>query len=345
MLYARHPKTPNKRIPSYNLCPANLSRASMILAAFLEFSRTATSMEVAGIVLLIIGLWVAKGDLAGATGLDKFVALGNLCFALPLAVFAAEHFSAAQGISQLVPRFVPWHLFWTYFVGCGLLAASLSIATKIHVRWSGLLFGIMMFLFVAMMDLPGTIARPHNRFNWVLMLRELSFGGAGWIFAGTAMGGGRGAGKALIHVGRVILGVAAIVYGVEHFLHPLAMPGVPLQKEMPPWIPARAVIDYLTGAFLLVAGFCFLLNRKTRTAATYLGSWIVLTVLIIYGPVMIAAVANPSTAVKVEGLNYFADTLLYGGAILALAAAAAPASDLRPAREAPAAAPGVLAKS
>jgi hypothetical protein len=30
---------------------------------------------------------------------------------------------------------------------------------------------------------------------------------------------------------------------------------------------------------------------------------------------------DPSTAVKVEGINYFADTLLYAGVILALARA------------------------
>jgi len=298
-----------------------------ILAAFLEFSRTATSMSVAGLVLLIIGLWAAKSDIASAAGLDKVVALANLCFAMPLAVFGAEHFSAAAGISQIVPKFMPWHLFWTYLVGAALIAASLSIATKIEVRWSGLLLGIMFFLFVAMMDLPGTIAQPHSRIIWALLLRELSFGGAGWILAGTAMEE-RGAGKALITIGRVILGLSAIFYGIEHFLHPLGMPGVPLEKEMPSWIPARAVIDYLTGAFLVVGGLCFLLNRKTRLAATYVGGWIVLMVLIIYGPVMIAALMNPSTDIKVEGLNYFFDTLLYGGAILALAQATTPAPEI-----------------
>ncbi|PYX36820.1 MAG: hypothetical protein DMG81_15345, partial [Acidobacteria bacterium] len=94
-----------------------------------------------------------------------------------------------------------------------------------------------------------------------------------------------------------------------------------LPKQMPTWVPARAVIDYLTGAFLMVAGVCFLLARKTRMAATYLGAWIVFLVVVIYGPVMIGALADPSTAVQVEGLNYFADTLLFGGVILALARA------------------------
>ncbi len=70
--------------------------------------------------------------------------------------------------------------------------------------------------------------------------------------------------------------VLLIFLGVQHFLHPLGVPGVPLAKLMPAWIPARAVIDYLTGAFLIVGGVCFLLPRKTRVAATYLGTWILL---------------------------------------------------------------------
>jgi uncharacterized membrane protein YphA (DoxX/SURF4 family) len=140
--------------------------------------------------------------------------------------------------------------------------------------------------------------------------------------AGIAMGGNRdGWGKSLITVGRMVIAVVAIFFGVQHFLHPLALPGVPLEKQLPTWIPARALIDYVTGAFLIVAGACFLLARKTRMAATYLGAWILLLVVVIYGPVLIGALANPSIEVQVEGLNYFADTLLFGGVILSLARA------------------------
>ena len=305
---------------------------STILAIFLEFSRTATSMSGAAILLFLIALWAAKTDIALACGLDKVVVLSNLCFALPLAVFGAEHLSAAQFIQQAVPSFVPWHLFWAYFVGFALLAASLSIATKIQVRWSGLLFGIMMFLFVALMDIPGALAKPGNRFGWTLLLRELAFGGGGWLLAATAMreqGGKRGV-SMLITVGRVLIGMAAIFYGVETFLHPLGMPGIPLEKLMSEWIPARHLIGYLTAAILVVSGAAILLARKTRTAATYLGAWIVLLVMLVYGPILIASLLDPSTAVKVEGLNYFFDTLLFAGAILALASAT-PRSDKTPA--------------
>jgi uncharacterized membrane protein len=289
---------------------------------FFEFSRTVASTYIAGVALCVIGVLAAKADVTSAHGLDKVVALGNLFFALPLAVFGSEHFSAAQGISQMVPKFMPWHLFWTYFVGLAWFAAALSIATKIQVRWSGLLFGIAMFLFVAIIDLPGSIAEPHNRFNWNLTLRELSFGGGGWALAGAAMAGQGGrAGSRLITVGRIIIGAGAIVYGVEHFLHPINVPGVPLEKLMPNWIPAPALIGYVTGAILLVAGVCILLAKKTRMAATYLGAWITLLVFTVYLAILIASFSVPSTDVKVEAVNYFTDTMLYAGTILALAQA------------------------
>src|ERR1700728_425903 len=287
---------------------------------FFEFSRTAFSMSIAAIVLFPIAVWGAKSNLTQERGLDKVVALSNLCFALPLAVFGAEHFSAARGISQGVPKFMPWPLFWAYFRSVALVAASLSIATKIQVRWSGLLFGIMMFLFVAMLIIPAALASPRDRVAWTLVFRESSCASGGWILAGGAR---RGQGKSkLITVGRVLIGIVAIFFGVEHFLHPAGALGVPLQKLTPTWIPARLLIGYLTGAILVVAGTCILLARKTRMAATYLGTWLVLLVLFIYGPILIASLSDPGTDVKIEGINYFADTLLFAGAILALPSAA-----------------------
>jgi uncharacterized membrane protein len=273
----------------------------------------------AGIIVFVIALWAARTDIAQARGLDKFVALSNLCFAVPLAAFGALHLSAVEFVTPMVPSYMPWPLFWGYFFGFALLAASLSIATKILVRWSGLLWGIAMFLFVAMMDIPGALADPRDRFGWTLAIREMAFGGGGWILAGNAMRGQ--AGSRLITVGRVVVAITAMFYGVEHFLHPLSRPGVPLEKLMPAWIPARLLIGYLTGAILLGAGAFMLLDKKPRMAATYLGSWIVLLVVFIYGPILIASLLDPSTAVKIEGINYFFDTLLFAGTILALASA------------------------
>lgn len=292
-----------------------------MLAMFFEISGTVIAMCSLGIVLLLIGVIAAKNEVAEARGLEKMVALRHLCFSVPLAVFGALHLFGPRFVMNIVPAYMPWRMFWVYAVGGALIATSLSIATKIGVRCSGLLFGIMMFLFVAMIHLPGAL-RTHDRILSTIVFREMSFGGAGWILAGMAMDGGRGrAGNTLITIGRVLITLAVIFFGIEHFLHPTLLPGVPLRKQMPTWIPASVLIDYVTGAVLLVAGGSILLGRKTRTIATCVGGWVLLMVLVIYGPVLIVALSQPGIGVKVEGINYFADTLLFAGVILALASA------------------------
>ena len=309
-----------------------------ILATFFETSRTVVSMCSAGILIFFVALWAARDDIARARGLDKVVALSNLCFAAPLAVFGALHLAAAKALATMVPSYMPWPLFWAYFFGFALLAASLSIATKILVRWSGLLFGIAMFCFVAMMDIPGALATPGDRFGWILAIRELAFGAGAWLLAAGAMTGAVSGAitksttnaatgqvkTTFLTIGRVVVGITAIFYGVEFFLHPQGVPALPLQKMMPDWIPAHLLINYLTGAILVVSGAAILLAKKTRLAATYLGAWIVLLVVVIYGPILISALANPSTEIKIEGINYFFDTLLFAGVILALASATPP---------------------
>jgi len=309
-----------------------------ILATFFEISRTVISMGTAGILILFVALWAARDDIAQARGLEKAVALSNLCFAAPLAVFGALHLAAAKALATMVPSYMPWPLFWAYFFGFALLAASLSIATKILVRWSALLFGIAMFCFVAMMDIPGALQTPRDRFGWILAIRELAFGAGAWLLAAGAMTSAVSGAitksttstataqvkTTFLTIGRVVVGITAIFYGVEFFLHPQGVPGLPLQKMMPDWIPAHLLINYLTGAILVVSGAAILLAKKTHLAATYLGAWIVLLVVVIYGPILISALSNPSTEAKVEGINYFFDTLLFAGVILALASATPP---------------------
>ena len=313
-----------------------------VLAEFFAMPRTAIAMCIAGAAVLLIGLWAARREIAAARGLDKIVALANPCFAAPLAVFGMLHLFAPDFVKNLVPRYMPGRMFWVYFVGCALIAAGLSIAGRIAVRWSGLLVGIMMFMFVAMLYLPSGLRHPHAlanaltanlayrqegsglaRFTWIIVFRESSFGAGAWLLAATAAKGWRGPVKnTMIVVGRILIALAAIFFGIQHFPHHLGLPGVPLQKEMPVWVPARAIIDYVTGAALLACGVSVLLKSKTRIVAAGAGAWLLLLIVVIYGPVMIAALGSSALEVKVEGINYFADTLLFAGVILALAGAA-----------------------
>jgi uncharacterized membrane protein len=296
-------------------------------ALFLIVSRFVFWPYFAGFAIIVIGLIEAGKDISAASGLDKVVALGRLCYAAPLAAFGAEHLTSANAISQMVPSFVPWHLFWAYFVGFALILAALSIVLRIQAGLSGTLLGIMFVLFVAMMDIPGVVADPHNRFSWILALRELAFAGGAWAVAGAAISGTqkgemhRPRGAIFVALATFMIAIPAIVYGVEHFLHPEHVPVVPLEKLMPLWIPARTFVSYLTGAVLVVSGTAILLRQKARMAAAWLGTLALVLVLLVYVPIAAAVPSSAGDDAKVEGLNYIFDTLFFCGTILVLAAA------------------------
>jgi uncharacterized membrane protein len=269
----------------------------------------------AGVVLLVIGLVkIIKDELPQTRGLDKIMPFGRLFLAIPMAVFGTEHLTDTADIANLVPTWMPAHTFWVYLVGIALIAAALSITVTIQSRLAAMLLGAMFCCFVLLIHVPNIVATAGNRIFWAIGLRDIAFSGGAFAFAGSQMRTRRAGGvPLLVTVARFLIGIPAVFFGVEHFLHPTFAPGVPLEKIIPEWIPGRLFWAYLAGAVLVAAGLCILVNKKTRLAATYLGVMILLLVLFVYLPIL---VASPSDIVSV---NYFFDTLAFSGAVLVLA--------------------------
>ena len=274
-------------------------------------------------LLLIIGLVKLFGELPQLPGVDKIMPFGRLFFAIPLAVFGSEHFTATANVASLFPRWIPAHTFWVYLVGLAFICAAVSMVLLIQARLAAALVGMTMLIFVVVMDMPGVIKQPGNRFFWALALRQLAFSGGALAFAMSPWSirprqrSRAQTTSALTAIPRFFIGVPSIFYGVEHFLHPAYVPGIPLDKLTPDWIPGRIFLSYFVGVILILAGVCLIVNKKTRLAATALGLTILLTVLWIYLPMLLVAPTD------VVALNFFFDTLFFCGAILLLANAMA----------------------
>jgi uncharacterized membrane protein len=259
-----------------------------------------------------------RKELRAARGWDKLIAFGGVFIAVSLAVFAPEHFQGPEFVQNMVPAWMPVRPFWAYFIGCALFAAATSLTLGKGIRLSSTLLGLMFFLFVCLIYLPGALAHPSSRFAWAYALRDLSFAAGAWALAGHQFrASSPQTSKGMILFGRLVLAIAAIYYGAEHFLHPNFAPGVPLELKMPPWIPFPSVWGYLTGTILLVAGIALAANRKTRLAAASIGALMTFLTLIPYFLILI--LAHGSSDGVSEALNYVADTLLYAGSALALA--------------------------
>ena len=289
--------------------------------AFAPFGIPAITfwIYVSASLVFIIGLIKIFGELPQQHGVDKILPFGRLFFAIPLAVFGSEHFTAAANVATLVPRWIPAPAFWVYLVGLAFICAAVSIAVLVQARLAAALVGMTMLIFVLVMDMPAVVAHPGNRFFWALALRQLAFSGGALAFAMSPMSTRTressrvGPASVLPAIPRFFVGIPSLFYGVEHLLHPDYVPAIPLQKLSPDWIPGRIFLSYFVGVILILASVCLLVNRKTRMAAISLGLTILLTVLWIYLPMLVAAPTD------VVALNFFFDTLLFCGAVLLLA--------------------------
>jgi uncharacterized membrane protein len=292
--------------------------ANAHLAAALAGSRLPSGifwLYFSGSVLLVVGVVkILKDELPQLHGLDKIMPFGRLFLAMPLAVFGTEHLTNTAAIATIVPRWLPAHTFWVYLVGIALIAAALSITLQIQSSLAATLLGAMLFLFVLLIHIPNILANAGNRIFWAVGLRDISFSGGAFAYAGShgRSGSTRGV-PGLVTAGRFFVAIPAVFFGVEHFLHPEFAPGVPLDKIIPAWVPGRLPWAYLAGTVLVVAGVALIINKKARMAATCLGVMILLLVLFVYLPIL---VASPTDIVS---LNYVVDTLLYSGAALVLA--------------------------
>src|SRR5580704_1195015 len=269
-----------------------------------------------GVVALVAGLFLVRGRFAAASGAGKILVLGPVFEAVALAIFAAEHFLAARGLSAIVPRWIPGALFWTYFVGAALLAAAISFIAWRYVRWSATLLALLFLIIVATIDLPNLPPHIHERLFWTLTVRETAFAGGAMVLAGSLWPRGKSTGTAgttLILLGRFIVACTFIFYAIEHFLFPRFVPGVPLEKMTPDWIPAPTLIAYIVGITLLAAGVGLMIPRTRRTAAATAGTVLLLLTIFFYIPILITEIHTP---LAVEGVNYVGDTLLFAATAL-----------------------------
>ena len=268
-----------------------------------------------GIAVLVIGVAaLLRGRPSQTRGAERVMMFGPLFYAVPMGVFAGDHFVFHTQIAQIVPSWMPFHMFWVYFVGCCLLAGAIGLGTKKYSRLAALCFGVMLFCFVLMMHIPNLIATPGDRFALAILLRDLSFSCGALVFAiGQDERLPTQVSRTLLIVLRCAMALAAIIFGIEHFLHPNFVPVIPLRRQLPVWIPAHMALSFTTGTILILAGIGLVLNRRARVAATALGTFTFVVVLLIYVPILIA---SPSDN---DALNYVADTLLYSGSALLLA--------------------------
>lgn len=270
-------------------------------------------MTVVGLVVLVAGVALALPRFRAASGAGKLIVLGPVFEAVSIAIFSAEHFLAARDLAPIVPKWLGAPLFWTYFVGEALLAAAISFIAWRCVRTAASLLALFFLIIVAIVSLPNLPSHLHDRFSWILTVRELAFASGAIVLAGSLWPRGAALRAALMRAGRTLVGAIMIFYAIEHFLFPHNVPGVPLEKLTPAWVPAPVAIAWLTGAVLLAAGIGLFIPRAVRVSAAGAGALLLLLTVFFYLPIFLMEMHTP---LAIEGINYVGDTLLFAATVL-----------------------------
>lgn len=105
----------------------------------------------------------------------SFAKIGTVVIGLFLLIGGIQHFIFADFVKFLIPTWIPWPYFWTYFSGIALILAGTSLITGIQSYLAALLSGIMVLTWVLILHIPRALGDGSQN-EWTAVLEALSFG-------------------------------------------------------------------------------------------------------------------------------------------------------------------------
>jgi uncharacterized membrane protein YphA (DoxX/SURF4 family) len=130
-------------------------------------------------------LMLAATHVPGTIFARRAMLVGRIAFGACLPIFGLSHWAYAQFTAEMIPAFIPAHLFLAYLTGTGHIAAGVAILTNVLARVAAILFASMVSCFVLLLHLPRVIADPGNRTEWTMLVIAMTISAAAWCVAGS----------------------------------------------------------------------------------------------------------------------------------------------------------------
>jgi uncharacterized membrane protein len=259
--------------------------------------------------------------------MDTFLKSGRFFLAAPMLIFPPLHFIYSDFVSEIVPPWIPWHLFWTYFTAITIFAAGVSILIRKYTYLATLLLGIEIMLFVILIHLfllfhkPGDPWADRPMFGEypgrvVNAFKDFGLFGAVFLFAGTLSGSFKITGhNPLLTFGRIIVGISITAFGLIHFIYPFFAPGIPpMNRTVSFIVPGESFWRYVTGMILLVLGIGFLIGKERKSLVTGLALFLIFFELIVWVPDFLKN-PNDMTGNWLKDLGIIGGVLIYAGSL------------------------------
>jgi uncharacterized membrane protein len=207
-----------------------------------------------------------------------------------------------------VPPGVPHGAALAVASGLILIAAAVMLAMRRTRPWGAALAAAFLGLWVVALHLPHAFTKPLMVANWQAVCESLAMATGAFIANRELKGGGAG------RIAVAVMGVCFVVFGVSHFVYAQFTTAM-----VPPFLPMRLQLTYLTGAVHALTGLALLIGFQRRWAAIAEALMMSSFVLLVHIPRVAAA---PHDRMELTGL-FIAVTLTSAAWILAASRAVA----------------------
>ena len=146
------------------------------------------------------GLWTNAGKALALSGgafliSGRLIPLGRIFLSAFFILAGVQHFLFVSFVANLVPRWIPGHVFWTYFAGVALIAGGVGILVPRTRRLAALLSGLMVLLWVVLLHIPRALAAPRDSNETTAVFEALAVSGIAFLVALNKASTGRGKSK------------------------------------------------------------------------------------------------------------------------------------------------------
>jgi putative oxidoreductase len=116
--------------------------------------------------------------------MKKLTSVGRILFAVPFALFGINHFLMLDYYFGMLTSFVPLGAYTIILTGIMLIAASISIITKVLVKFSTLCLAVLLFIFIVTIHIPHLFADTDKTITIIALLKDISLMGGSLMISG-----------------------------------------------------------------------------------------------------------------------------------------------------------------
>jgi uncharacterized membrane protein len=119
---------------------------------------------------------------------DKGLLIARMFFGLGLIPIGLAHFLYLEATAPLVPAWLQWPVFWSYFTGGAFIAAGLAMITGVFARLAVALVTLQIGMLTLLVWVPRIAAGSMSAFQWNEFVVSILLTTCVWVLADSYRG-------------------------------------------------------------------------------------------------------------------------------------------------------------